>query len=82
MTTITLEFLGEQMVRMREDIASLRDDMTVLTGIAMRVDSSLQGLTVELRGVHRHQSRLARHDADIDARLDTIEARLTALEEA
>lgn len=80
MGDVTLEFLGEQLKRVLDEQSALRDDMTVLTGIAMRIDSSLQGLITEIRGVHRQQARLARHDEQIDARLDAIEARVAALE--
>jgi chromosome segregation ATPase len=89
MADITLDFIGEQLRRVldeqratRDSIGSLRDDMTVLTGIAMRMDSTLQGLVTEIRGIHRQQARLRQHDERLDARLDAIEARLAALEEA
>ena len=53
---VTLEFLGAQMERMfaeqaktREDIAGLRDDISVLTAIVLRHDASLSSISEQLR---------------------------------
>jgi hypothetical protein len=64
---VTLAFLAEGQRWMLEEIATLRADMTVLTGIVMRLDASEQGRRVELAGVHEQQARLRR-------RLDRLEA--------
>jgi polyhydroxyalkanoate synthesis regulator phasin len=64
---ITLDFLGAQMERLmaemrgvRGDIASLRDDINVLTAIAMRQDGTLIGLQTEMRATHSQIQRIER----------------------
>ena len=59
----------------------MQDDITVLTGMTMRVDAALQGLVTEMRGLHRQQSRLGRADAALDERVTDVEVRVAALEE-
>lgn len=56
---ITLGFLGRQLDRVITEIASLRDDMTVLTAIVMRMDGTMTGLLTETRAVHAQISRIA-----------------------
>ena len=62
MADVTLEFLGKQLQRVLDDlviihneIASLRDDMRVLTAMVIRVDSKLDRLEDE---IHRQGGRL------------------------
>ena len=88
MAEVTLTFLGENMLRMMEQIRELtgkvdrmQDDITVLTGTTMRVDVALQGLVTEMRGPHRWQTRLGRADAALNERVTEVEARVAALEE-
>ena len=40
---ITLEFLARQLARLIDDVATVRDDMAVLTAITMRVDAAVSG---------------------------------------
>lgn len=81
MPEVSLELLGELMRRMMEKQDRMQDDITVLTGIAMRVDAGLQGLTAEVRALHRQRARLERDDAALAERLDEVEARIATLEE-
>lgn len=67
MAEITLELLGELMRSMREDrrrlaeeISRMRDDITVQTGILMRLEGRNEGLPVEVRGIRLRQDRLIR----------------------
>ena len=46
---ITLEFIARQLERMLDRIGTIEDQITVLTGIAMRLDGSLEGLAIEVR---------------------------------
>jgi hypothetical protein len=46
---VTLEFMARQQARLLEEMASFRDDMTVLTAIATRVEASLSALITEMR---------------------------------
>ena len=41
------------------EMGSLRDDMNVLTAIAMRQDHTLSALLTEVRAMHSQHSRLA-----------------------
>lgn len=87
MAGISLEFLGEQLLRLREevravheDMRSIRDDITVPTGIAIRLEGAVQGLTVELRGMRSQQPRGDRESASPAARVGSLEERLERLE--
>jgi len=61
---VTLEFLACQLDRMLADLASLRDDVNVLTAIVQRLDNSHTRLLTEIRAIHsqvsRHGERLRR----------------------
>jgi hypothetical protein len=46
--TITLEFLGTQMLRLIEEQARVRDSITVLTGVMIRLEGAVQGLGMAL----------------------------------
>jgi hypothetical protein len=47
--TVTLEFLGAQMERMLADQAAMRDDIRVLTAIALRHENTLKNMAEEMR---------------------------------
>lgn len=42
MTEITLEFIGRQLERLIGDVANLRDDVTVLTAICVRLETQME----------------------------------------
>ena len=46
---VTLEFLGAQMERMIADQAAMRDDIRVLTAIALRHENTLDAIRQEMR---------------------------------
>lgn len=56
---VDLDFIGQALVRPTTDVATLRDDMHVLTAIVQRLDNSQGRMFEELRGMHRQYSRLA-----------------------
>ncbi len=60
---LTLAFLARQAERLLDEQGRLRDDTTVLTGMVMRLEGTVQGLTVEVRGEHSRYDRLAREVA-------------------
>ncbi|MCS6877318.1 MAG: hypothetical protein NZP72_03355 [Geminicoccaceae bacterium] len=66
---LTLAFLARQQERILEDHGRMRDDLTVLSGMAMRLDGVIQGLTLEIRGAHSRYDRLARELARLGERL-------------
>jgi hypothetical protein len=47
--TVTLEFLGAQMERMLADQAAMRDDIRVLTAIALRHENTLKSMADQMR---------------------------------
>jgi hypothetical protein len=57
--TIDLAFLARQQERILGELATMRDDATVLAAIVMRMDGTLTGLVQEIRATHSQHSRLA-----------------------
>jgi hypothetical protein len=47
---ITLEFIARQLDRVLDRLGTMEDQITVLTGMGMRVDGSVEGLATEVRG--------------------------------
>ena len=56
---IDLGYIGQALQRLTSEVASLRDDMHVLTAIVQRLDNSQGRMLEELRGMHRQYSRLS-----------------------
>jgi hypothetical protein len=65
---VTLEFLARQQAKLLDEMASFRDDMTVMAAILARVEGSVSALITETRAMHSRHARLER--------------RVTALEDA
>jgi hypothetical protein len=55
---VTLEFLSRQIDRVLDRIGTIEDQITVLTGMTMRLDGAVEGLVVETRGMYRLLDRL------------------------
>jgi hypothetical protein len=58
MTDADLNFLTRQSERILTEIASLRDDMAVLTAIVLRLDGSHAALLQETRATHAQIARM------------------------
>ena len=58
MPDVTLDFLARQLDRVLDRIGAVEDQITVLTGIAIRLDGAVQGLAVEMRGLAQSVSRI------------------------
>lgn len=58
MPDINLDFLARQMERVLTEIGSLRDDMSVLTALALRLDATMTGVQQELRATHTQIQRM------------------------
>jgi hypothetical protein len=56
--TIDLGFIAQALQRLTTEMASLRDDMHVLTAIVQRLDNSQGRMLEELRAMHSQYSRL------------------------
>jgi hypothetical protein len=59
---VMLGLLGKQMERMFEEQGRVRDSIDVLTGITIRLEGAVNGLTLEIAGL---RSMVLRHDRDI-----------------
>ena len=75
-----MDLLGERMLHLREELRAIRDDIAVLTGIAIRVEGAVQELTVELRGMRSQQTRTERDATSLAERVGSLEERLERLE--
>jgi len=58
MPETNLEFLVRQVERVIADVGSLRDDMSVLTALALRLDATMTGVQQELRATHTQIQRM------------------------
>lgn len=58
MADINLDFLARQMERVLTGIGSLRDDMSVLTALSLRLDATMTGVQQELRATHKQIQRM------------------------
>lgn len=67
---VDLSFIAAQLRQVSDDLAAMRDDLRVLTAIAMRKDRTLAALLTEVRAMH------AQHDC-MDGRLRAPEARMS-----
>ena len=63
---VDLNFLARQLQRLTTDVASLRDDMQVLTSIVLRQDGTLTGLLQETRATHTQIQRMNDRIRDIE----------------
>ncbi len=53
-----LSFVTRQIERLMTDVASVRDDMAVLTAIVLRLDGSMTALLQETRATHTQIARM------------------------
>jgi hypothetical protein len=60
LTDPDLNFLARQSERILTEVASLRDDMAVLTAMVMRLDGSHAALLQETRATHVQIARMDR----------------------
>jgi len=65
-TTPDLSLLAHQQRQILTEMGSMRDDLAVLTAIAMRQDGPLAALLAEVRAMHSQHSRLANRVRDLE----------------
>jgi hypothetical protein len=63
-----LSLLARQQRQLLSETGSIRDDLAVLTAVAMRQDGTLSALLVDVRAMHSQHSRLATRVREIEAR--------------
>ena len=73
--TVTLEFLGAQMERMIADQAAMRDDIRVLTSIALRHENTLNAIRQEMRDMLGQITAMVAQHSRFDDRLRRLEER-------
>jgi septal ring factor EnvC (AmiA/AmiB activator) len=56
---VTLEFIARQLERVLTEQADMRDQMTVLTAMVMRIEVTVHALEIEVRAMHSRLDRLA-----------------------
>ena len=65
-TTPDRSLLARQQRQILTEMGSMRDDLAVLTAIAMRQDGTLAALLAEVRAMHAQDSRLANRVRDLE----------------
>lgn len=70
-TPLDFSSLGRQQRQMLTDMGSIRDDLAVLTAIAMRQDATLTALLTEVRAMHTQHSRLSSRVREIEVQQGT-----------
>ena len=63
----SLALLARQQRQILSELGGMRDDMAVLTAIALRQDGTLTALLTEVRAMHSQHSRLANRVRDLEA---------------
>lgn len=61
-----LSLLARQQRQILTEMGSMRDDLAVLTAIAMRQDGTLAALLAEVRAMHSQHSRLVNRVRDLE----------------
>jgi hypothetical protein len=64
--TPDLTLLARQQRQILSELGGMRDDLAVLTAIAMRQDGTLAALLTEVRAMHSQHSRLANRVRDLE----------------
>jgi hypothetical protein len=58
MTEVSLDFLAGQLERVLNRLGAVEDQITVLTGMTIRLDGAVNGLTTEMRGLVQSINRI------------------------
>ncbi len=66
--TVDLAYIGRSLQRLTVEVASLHDDMQVLTAIVHRLDNSRTRLLDEVRATHSQIARLANRVPELENR--------------
>ena len=66
---VTLDFIGTQMLRLIDEQARMRDSIDVLTGITIRLEGAVNGLTLEIAGL---RSMVLDHDRKLGEGRDGV----------
>jgi hypothetical protein len=58
MADVSLDFLASQLERVLNRLGAVEDQITVLTGMTIRLDGAVNGLTTEMRGLVQSINRI------------------------
>ncbi|MGC2201981.1 MAG: hypothetical protein WA633_17835 [Stellaceae bacterium] len=73
--SVTLEFLGAQMERLLADQAAMRDDIRVLTAIALRHENTLKHVTEQMQDMLGQMRAMVAQHSRFNDRLRRLEER-------
>ncbi|HXO90422.1 MAG TPA: hypothetical protein VN849_06480 [Stellaceae bacterium] len=79
--TIDLAYIGRALQRLTTEVASLRDDMQVLTAIVLRHETMLLRLDETLNGMLQQITAMVAQNARTVDRLRSLDERVGALED-
>lgn len=79
--TVDLAYIGRALQRLTSEVASLRDDMQVLTAIALRHETMLMRLDETLNGVLQQITAMVAQNARVVDRLRSLDDRVSAVED-
>ena len=79
---VDLAYIGRALQRLTTEVASLRNDMRVLTAIVLRHETMLIRLDETLNGILEQMRAMVAQNARIVDRLGIVENRVTALEDS
>ena len=71
--TITLEFLAAQQRRMLDELASMRDDIRVLTAIVLRHEETLIRILEQITAMVAQNARIVDRLRSLDERVSRFE---------
>jgi uncharacterized protein YoxC len=71
--SIDLNYIGRSLDRLVTEVATMRDDITVLAAITSRLDHNHSRLLDELRAIHSQISRMAHRADKLAERVDALE---------
>jgi hypothetical protein len=78
---VDLAHIGRALLRLTSEVASLRDEMKVLTAIVLRHETMMQRLDETLNGVLAQITAMVAQNSRVVDRLRALEDRVDALED-
>jgi hypothetical protein len=79
--TVDLAYIGHALQRLTIEVASLRDDMQVLTAIVLRHETMLLRLDETMNGILQQITAMVAQNARTIDRLRTLDERVAAIED-
>jgi predicted nucleic acid-binding Zn-ribbon protein len=74
--TVDQAFIGRALQRLMDDMRTVLDELTVLSGRVDRLDASHTKLLTEIRATHSQISRQGNRLRQLEDRVDALEDRL------